>query len=129
MNGIVELSNGLKVANFSSAHKFTFEDGTILPEHTKERSDALSVTFVEKDITGKGDIKLDFELSNEVITEMRRWLNYHLNDIVDYVYCPLPMIQAIKRIYGEEMLLLMPFRGIRRAKRNNIKICINKRCI
>ena len=43
-----------------------------------------------------GDIhNIDFKLSNEVITEMNLWWDLHAWNMVDYVYCPLPMIVAM----------------------------------
>lgn len=39
----VNLTNGLRVANFSSPHSFNFEDGTILPACDEERSKVLAM--------------------------------------------------------------------------------------
>ena len=45
----VNLSNGLRVVNFSSPHPFNFVDGVELPACSKERSSALNMGR-EKDI-------------------------------------------------------------------------------
>ena len=44
---IITLSNGKKVANFSSPHPFTFTDGSVIPAVSNEESERLKVTFIE----------------------------------------------------------------------------------
>jgi hypothetical protein len=94
---IITLSNGKKVANFSSPHPFTFTDGSVIPAVSKEESERLKVTFIENDHQDEsGDISLRFELSKDVIFEMRYWVAMYNVGYVDVVFCPLPMITAIK---------------------------------
>lgn len=45
---VATLSNGLRVANFSSPHTFEFEDGTVLAACEPDRVEAGSVKPVEK---------------------------------------------------------------------------------
>ena len=54
---IITLSNGKKVANFSSPHPFTFTDGSVIPAVSKEESERLKVNFIETEHPDKsGDI-------------------------------------------------------------------------
>ena len=92
---IITLSNGKKVANFSSPHSFTFTDGSVIPAVDAEESVRLKVTFNE-DIDENGDVMLDFTLSDAVIEEMKYWMKLWENKEVDVVFCCLPMITAIK---------------------------------
>jgi hypothetical protein len=49
-NQIVILSNGKRVANFSSPHEFKFVDGTILPAVSNEDAEKYKVDFIETEI-------------------------------------------------------------------------------
>jgi hypothetical protein len=91
---IITLSNGKRVANFSSPHSFTFTDGSEIPAVDAEESVRLKVTFNE-DIDEDGDVRLDFTLSDAVIEEMKYWMKLWINKEVDVVFCCLPMITAI----------------------------------
>lgn len=123
---IITLSNGKKVANFSSPHSFQFEDGSVLPAVSNEESERLKVDFIEEDLGG-GDIGLKFKLSQEVIEEISNWSNAYFNKLVDVVFCPLPMITALKeRGYN---LKNSPFRAVRIEDRINKLVSINKQCI
>ena len=96
---IITLSNGKKVANFSSPHPFTFTDGSVIPAVSDEESERLKVTFIESEHPDEsGDINLRFELSTDVMFEMRYWVAMYNVGYVDVVFCPLPMITAIKDI-------------------------------
>jgi hypothetical protein len=125
---IITLSNGKKVANFSSPHPFTFEDGTVLPAVSDFVSEKLKVTFIEEELEN-GDIKLSFSLSNDVRNEMTECKMLYKEHLVDVIFCPLPMIVAIKEEFGEEWLINSPFRSIRVEDRINKVISINKQCI
>jgi hypothetical protein len=129
---IVTLSNGKRVGNFSSPHPFTFEDGTVLPAVSSDEAKKLSVTFNEievfSDCTG-GDIELTFDLEDHVIDHMNMWINLHQEDKVDIIFCPLPMITAIRHHFGRDYLLNNPFRAIRMTDRINKLVSISKQCI
>jgi hypothetical protein len=125
---IVTLSNGKRVANFSSPHPFTFEDGSVLNAVSDSESERLKVIFLEKELED-GDIKLSFSLSNDVRSEMVGWKILYLNLLVDVVFCPLPMIMAIKEEFGEEWLVNSPFRSIRIEDRIKKLVSIHKQCI
>lgn len=92
---IITLSNGKRVANFSSPHSFTFTDGSEIPAVDAEESVRLKVTFNE-DIDEDGDVTLHFTLSDAVIEEMKYWMKLWENEKVDVVFCCLPMITALK---------------------------------
>lgn len=120
MSKVVELSNGVKVANFSSPHPFTFTDGTVLPAVSKEVSETLKVTFIETPTDnprGFADVRLDFELSEAVMDQVGRWQVMFLNSEVDVVLCPLPMIQALKKYLSPSDMFDSPFRCVRMGDR------------
>lgn len=125
---IITLSNGKRVANFSSPHPFAFEDGSVLKAVDNIKAEKLKVTFIEEELP-KGDIKLSFKLSHDVFVEMESWKKMYENELVNVVFCPLPMIVAIKETFGEEWLVKSPFRSIRVEDRINKVISINKQCI
>lgn len=125
---IVTLSNGKKVANFSSPHPFKFTDGSELPACSAEKANELKIRFNET-ASHNGDIVLSFELTDLVSAEMQMWQDKYLNNEVDVVFCPLPMIQAIKESLGKNVLINSPFRAIRIEDRNLKLVSIEKQCI
>jgi len=94
---IIELANGVKVANFCSPHPFNFTTGETLPACSPERVKALSLKVVEwtgrnpnnPDIT---DIEISFELTDEVV----RALELAQEREVDVVLVPFPLLAAVK---------------------------------
>ena len=100
----VTLSNGLRVANFSSPHPFNFVDGSVLPTCDKERSEALSMNR-DKDIVEPWvgplfnvsapitAVKPVFDLTAAVLDELtaaqETW-------DVDIVLVPFPLLQALR---------------------------------
>ena len=123
---IVTLSNGKKVANFSSPHPFTFEDGNILPAVPNEYAEKYKIDFKETEHLN-GDIELSFGLTNDVRDLMRSWEILWVSDMVDVVFCPLPMIVAM-RDAGMDVVN-SPFRAIRITDRINKLASISKQCI
>ena len=147
---IITLSNGKKVANFSSPHPFTFTDGSVIPAVSNEESVRLKVNFNET-VHTDGDVELSFTLSDQVLNEMTYWLKRHSHGLVDVVFCPLPMITAIKDamanydgvsdlpdvlwtieaygIWNSHTLKHSPFRAIRMEDRIKKLVSIEKQCI
>lgn len=134
---VIKLSNGLKVANFSSPHPFTFVDGTILPAVPAEQAEKFKVTFKEISVLCDDDhtYTLKFELSDVLIQEINRVFKEWDKGLVDVVLCPLPMLQAMKEhLTHEELthdlivkeLVDSPFRCIRMEDRIEKKCSINK---
>lgn len=125
---IITLTNGKKVANFSSPHEFKFEDGNVLPAASNKEAERLKINFIEEEL-GNGDIKLSFELPDDVLQEMDKWMEAHRQGDVDVVFCPMPMINAIKLELGESYLKKSPFRGIRMQSRIDKLVSIHKQCL
>lgn len=125
---IITLSNGKRVANFSSPHPFTFEDGSVLNAVDNSESERLKIIFIEEELPS-GDIKLSFKLSDDVKREMIAFYDLWFNNELEVVFCPLPMIVAIREEMGENYLINSPFRSIRVEDRINKVISINKQCI
>ena len=129
LSPIVTLTNGKKVANFSSPHEFRFTDGTVLPAHDADTANALKIEFIETELNDKGDIMLEFELTEGVRDAIVRYAFLYELKAVDVVFCPLPMITALKDTYGREWLLSSPFRAVRIEDRINKLVSIDKQCI
>ena len=127
MKGIITLSNGKKVANFSSPHDFTFVDNSILPKVSEEMSNHLKVTFIEDLDESNGDVTLTFELSAQVNKEMSKWKNIWFEKNVDVIFCPLPMITALHS--SEYNVKNSPFRAIRREDRLSNYLSIEKQSL
>jgi len=125
---IITLSNGKRVANFSSPHPFAFEDGSILKAIDNSESERLKIIFIEEELPG-GDIKLSFKLSDDVKREMIVFYDLWFNNELEVVFCPLPMIVAIKEEMGENYLINSPFRSIRVEDRIQKLVSIHKQCI
>lgn len=139
INGItiVTLTNGKRVANFSSPHEFKFVDGSVLPAVSNEDAEKYKVDFIETEL-GNGDVELFFSLSKSVIIErMEMFLDLYLNKLIDIVYIPLPMLTAMKDqssiLYSEIQAYIgirnSPFRCIRIEDRINKLVSIDKQCI
>jgi hypothetical protein len=122
----ITLTNGKKVANFSSPHEFKFEDGTVLPAVSEEVSRSLSVDFIEKE-DGNGDIHLSFQLSLNCAIAVEEWEEKWRNKEVHVVFCPLPMITALKA--NNYNLKNSPFRSIRVVDRISKLVSIHKQCL
>lgn len=131
---IITLSNGKKVANFSSPHPFTFEDGNVLPAVSNEEAERLKIEFIEMpldDTEGakSGDVSLAFDITDEVRREIEKWEDADGLKQVDVVFCPLPMIIVLKEAYGLHWLVQSPFRAIRIEDRIKKLISIHKQTL
>jgi|694.fasta_scaffold86570_2 hypothetical protein len=128
---IITLSNGKKVANFSSPHPFMFTDGSMLESQSNAVAEKLKVDFIETELGTNGDIILDFSLSTDVKNAMQHYMDLWVTKQVDIVFCPLPMITAIKQStwFGPHWLRESPFRSIRIDDRINKLVSVTKQCI
>jgi hypothetical protein len=121
-----KLSNGLVVANMSSAHPFTFVDGAVIPACSPERckSGELKPIEIESEgIKGTTDIKIAFKLTSGV-TDMLDVLEQ--DGEVDIVLVPFPVISALK---AEGNTDYSKVRSIRVADRVSKEIHIDRFCI
>jgi len=93
---IVKLTNGLKVANFSSPHPFYFEDGSVLNECSAERSNALMLKEeAVETFNGKFyDVTIKYSMSDVVKDEIEK---LQKNEEVDVILVPLPVMLAMKQ--------------------------------
>ena len=130
---IFTLKNGLRVANFSSPHPFTFTDGTIIPavEDEKARNLMLEVkeTFHRTRNSKFNSVSLDWNLSETVADEIDYWFTFFAMKKVDIVLVPLPVMTALKSIWDEKKILKSPFRVIRVSDRITKAIHTDKFCI
>ena len=71
---VTTLTNGLRVANFSSPHEFHFVDGSVLPACSSERATWLMMVPVEvvsPSPCGRWtDIVISFELSSQCLAQL-----------------------------------------------------------
>ncbi len=135
---IAKLSNGLKVANFSSPHEFKFEDGTILKACSNEHAEQYKINFVEnthsQEIFGIPikNITLSFELTDLLQLEIQNILNtWEDQDDYNIILIPLPMLTAIKESEDFKNLNLedSPFRVIRMKSRTEKLVRIDHFCL
>lgn len=94
---IVALKSGLRVANFSSPHPFTFVTGEVLPACSPERAKALMLEVDEVEVKnpkGFTDIRPSFRMSDAVGQELEKLLGCYTD--FDVVLVPLPVLQAIR---------------------------------
>jgi hypothetical protein len=125
---IISLANGKRIANFSSPHPFTFDDGTVLGAVSDDIAQHLKTTIVETvHQDGSGDIELTITLSESVQQEMAYWME-HRNE-VDVVFCPLMIVSAIKETHGMEYLKKSPFRTTRLVDRVTKVNSSEKQCL
>lgn len=135
---VVALSNGLRVANFSSPHPFTFVDGHVLPACAPERAQWLMLEAEETRVTNHitqrwghtnvgvpiTDIILSWKLTPDVMAEVAR---LHEVEDIDIVLVPLPVMQALKE-FCPDTSLYKKCRVIRTADRVAKTIYIDKFC-
>ena len=117
---IITLKNGTKVANFSSPHPYTFDDGTKLDKCDMKEAGLFKVHFRErvvKDIRDIAGIEMDFMLSKALMSRINMWEQLYNEKKVDIVLCSLPLVTALKKILDVKELMKMPFRGIRTKDR------------
>lgn len=128
---VTTLTNGVRVANFSSPHSFVFVDGKVLEACSKERSEKLALEAEEvstmnptcwdqKGIPVK-DISLTWKMTEAVARELD---NLYASGGFDILIVPLPVMTAIKaakRHIGKA-------RCIRTFDRNSKTVCIDKFC-
>ena len=75
-DSIITLKNGTKVANFSSPHIFTFDDGSKLMKCDIRESSLFKVQFREKvvkDIRDISGVEMDFMLSKALMSRINMW--------------------------------------------------------
>ena len=126
LDDVITLSNGKKVANFSSPHAFTFEDGSVLQPITESRCKSLSLITKEVE-HDNGDVELKFIVTDEVKLYMELWGSAKELNLVDVVYIPMPMMSALKEIGYD--VKNSPFRVIRLTDRINKIVSITTQCI
>jgi len=114
---VVTLKNGLRVANFSSPHPFTFDDGSVLPACPE--STVLSGTLDTKEdiivtvINGihVNNVALKFKLSHTCLVMLSFIVD---RKDIDIVLVPLPVLECVKDLtYTYDGLQARALRKIR----------------
>lgn len=136
---VVELSNGLRVANFCSPHTFEFEDGTVLGQQDKDWSDRVCANIKDRVIEERHGINLigvSITCSGAAMLELK-YLAKRGTEEFDLLVLPLMMCQALASIprpeirawFGDETDDIMSkIVSIRRVGRGG-PISINKFCV
>lgn len=121
---VITLSNGIRVANFSSPHEFNFLTGEVLeacsPEHAKAMM--LNAEEIERPNGRWIDIELSFAMSDAV----RAGLEEACRLDVDIVLVPFPVMQSVKETDCEH--LLAKIRVVRVADRATKAIYSDRFC-
>jgi len=124
---IVTLKNGLRVGNFSSPHPFTFDDGTVLPACSVERTKRGALEAIETEEQDARlpirNIKIEFALTDGV----RDMLGEAIKTEVDIVLVPLPVKTALCGHNGS--LAKTPFRVVRVKDRVTKVLYSDKFCV
>ena len=95
---VVTLTNGVRVANFSSPHSFEFTDGTVLPACSAERAVVSKLVAIEDETPhptcdGVVDISLSWKMTDYILVELQKLQD---DPEVDVVLVPFPVMTAIK---------------------------------
>lgn len=118
--------SGLRVANFSSMHPFTFADGTVLPAVEESVSKSLDLEQIEiaqpRKLPGVNDVKMVFVLTPAVELRLTALDN---DPDVDVVLVPFPVLQAL----AEAGVPFGKARVIRTVDRKSRAICTDKFCV
>jgi hypothetical protein len=103
---VIILTNGLRVANFSSPHPFNFEDGNILEACAPDRVKAGALNREEEvrpwGMRGRDDVFAvvpKFSLSEQVWSLLVELEN---DNDVDIVLIPFPVLEALRNARGED---------------------------
>lgn len=94
---VVTLSTGVRVANFSSPHEFTFTDGSVLPACSDQRARwyMLKSDELETDQGKWVDIELQFFTSADIELEISA---LEKRDDIDIILVPFPVLEAHKQL-------------------------------
>ena len=135
----VVLSNGLRVANYSSPHPFTFTDGSVLPACSSARAKMTLLdareTELPREIRGIKitDVVIDWKLTWFLEQEVDNFVyaQYHKDFPWDIILVPLPFMVAVKKYIDQSFkdAGTPPFRVIRVADRLTKEIHIDKFCV
>jgi len=128
---VVKLKNGLRVGNHSSAHAFTFDDGSVLPACTGGRARAYKLVPVERfwpSPCGRWkDVDLDFELPAKVILSL---IATAARDDVDVILVALPVLILVREAdWLDDDCVREKVRAIRKVSRVGDVIFSDKFCI
>ena len=103
---VITLTNGLRVANFSSPHPFNFEDGNILEACAPDRVKAGALDREEEvrpwGMWDRDDVVAvvpKFSLSDQVWSLLVELEN---DNTVDIVLIPFPVLEALRNARGED---------------------------
>lgn len=128
---ILVLQNGIKIANFSSPHPFTFVTGEVLPPCSDERANGLALETEEKK-TAHGawvDINLTWKMSDSVHRALQDAVIRQENGELDVCLVPLPVMSCLREQYSLEALRGLPFRVIRKQDRITNAIYTDRFCL
>ena len=132
-NRIYKLKNGLRIANFSSPHSFTFTTGEILPAVDDELATRMMLEVEETPQKERhvkfNTVTLDWSLSEDVADYIDLWWTFYNLKKIDIVIVPLPVMTALHSIWNDKDILKSPFRVIRVANRITKEIYVDKFCI
>lgn len=122
------LTNGVRVANFSSPHPFKFTDGTELPACSPERAKSLELNLREVKTPHTSlpisDVSLEPTLTPNVREELIRMTAV---PEIDIIVVPLMLLDAVRR--AGELNFFFKIRVIRVPDRVSKLVSINEFCV
>lgn len=124
----VTLSNGVKVLNFNSPHEFYFEDGSILGAVSNEIALETQLNSMDKECPRSNSPIIDVDKSFEMSTACLNRLNQALEERVDIILVPLPVLMAAKSLPESWLNHHAKLRTIYVVDRISKKISITKFC-
>ena len=131
---VIELSSGLRVANFSSPHPFTFETGEVLAACSKEQMERGALRQVEQlspcpCFEGAEDVRLQIEMSDECRAGLEDAERRAAAGEFHIVLVPFMLRDAICKDRGLADLSSTPFRVIRTVDRQTKAISASRFCV
>ncbi len=136
---VIELNNGIKIANWSSPHSFTFVTGEVLPACDNDRAKEMALDIKETEVPysnvpdvlmGKSnnvkvlwnDIRMQTTIPKPVRADL---VKLQRSKSIDIILVPFMMLSAMK----DSSMPIGKCRVIRRVSRISKEIYSDKFCI
>ena len=128
---VVQLANGLRVANFSSPHPFEFETGETLPACDPElvKASSLQKNLEERPSSrhlDAVDVEVRFEMSDSCRALLEEAESQARKEGIHVILIPFPLLDVLRR---ERDVAETPFRVILVEDRVTKKISSRKFCV
>ena len=125
---VITLKNGLRIANWSSPHPFTFTTGEILPECDEKRVKLMNLDITETILDAKGwdDVEIHIDIPQHVYFDL---IELQDNPDIDIILVPFMVLNALKKNKTCNLKHVDKCRCIRMANRMTKTIYPDKFCL